>query len=493
MQSTAGESDAIRQEPGSAAASVKSSRRISPSQLLHLFCAGTAVLWMVLLAVTFTDTLLLILLASGLWILAASLSVVLGCYLAKRQRSSIAGTPTPSRRSTPMMVTTIILAWTVGTLVISNFVVDYGQSRQRLWTAFVFDARYGWYPEPHLQKRRLLTPHGSYLATTDELGHRNSVPYPVDGLLPIIIQGDSNAFGFGLSDDETLAAKLNARLKGAQVFNLGVPGFDLNHYYYQYEDLSRRFKMGRRIILWNIGNDFTLSALETPNYFRRPYLYVENGAVKKAADFQAPFPVQGYGQSFLPPYRKFDSLVNEPAYDWADVYSPVLIRTPLSRQLIRTYHPKLVKAIELLRPRQLQLELYDPSWMLLKRELWPAPFDQYARDFPLLLRALKQQNPHSILCPFPFREQVIPAEYAARKENLAASGHRPDDFDPLAFNKFLKDVCDAEGIRLVDPTREFLNATAPLMLYQQGDQHLSAEGMERCAQALRDAGLNLSD
>lgn len=488
MQSSAGDLDSTRTASPSSAMSAPR-RRMSPTRLLNLFCAGTAGLWIVLLAVTFSDSLPLILLASCFWLLAASLSFVLACYLANRSRSTPVNSVPPTERPTPLGLATIVLAWTMVSLVTSNFVVDSWQSRQRLWTAFVFNARYGWYPEPHLVNRRLLTPHGSYLATTDECGHRNSLPYPADGVLPIVVQGDSNAFGFGLSDDETLAARLNARLSGTQVFNLGVPGFDLNHYYYQYEDLSRRFKMGTRIILWNIGNDFTLSALETPNYFRRPYLYVGKGEVRQAADFQAPFPVQGYGQSFLPPYRKYDSLIDEPAYDWADIYPPVLIRTPLSRQLIRTYHPKLAKALERVRPRQPQLELYDPSWMLLKREYWPAPFDQYARDFPLLLRALKQQNPHLILCPFPFREQVIPAEQAARKEKLVASGHGPDDFGPLAFNTFLKGVCDAEGIRLVDPTSEFLNVKDPLMLYQPGDQHLSAEGMERCAHVLMEAGL----
>jgi len=191
----------------------------------------------------------------------------------------------------------------------------------------------------------------------------------------------------------------------------------------------------------------------------------------------------------LPPYRKYDTLISEPAYDWADIYPPGLIRIPLSRQLIRTYHPKLSKAVERLFRRRPELELYDPSWMLLKREHWPVPFDQYAQDFPVLLRALKQQNRQLILCPFPFREQVIPTEYAGKKGKLLTEGHHPEELDPLAFNTFLKQVCDAEGIRLIDPTAEFLQSNEPQALYQQGDQHLSAAGMELCAQVLLKAGL----
>src|SRR5262249_2731461 len=151
------------------------------------------------------------------------------------------------------------------------------------------------------------------------------------------------------------------------------------------------------------------------------------GIVHENPVFQAWIPVQGYGQSFVPPYRKYDDLIQSPAYNWANIYPPALVHIAISRQLIRTFHPKLYQAAALLGPRQEKLELYSPNWMLLRRKYWPEPYASYARDFPLLLRALKEQNSRLILCPFPFREQIIPAEFAAQRDKLIAAGHSPDD------------------------------------------------------------------
>jgi hypothetical protein len=443
----------------------------SPIGLLNAFCGVTAGLWFLLLAVTFTDRSLFILALSVVWSLAAGLTLLLAVALSRRRLTW--------RQSGP-----IVGLWIVSTLSISNFVVGCWQIDHRLWSGFVFNARYGWYPEANLKQRCLAIPHGAYVASTDQWGHRNPLKYPSNHVLPAILQGDSNAFGFGLAEDETLSAVLNAMQPEQPIYNVGVPGFDLNHYYYQYAELAGRFEIKRRIIHWNIGNDFTLSALETPNFFRRPYLYVEDHAVRFAPNFQAPFPVQGYGQSFIPPYRAYDGLIHSIADDWADLYPAALIRQPLSRQLIRTYHPKICRLGELLSKRHPSLELYAPGWMLLKREYWPAPFDQYAKDLPLLLRALKQQNPRLTICLFPYREQVILEETAIKQRELLAAGYAAGDLEPLEFNRYFKAICEQESIELVDPTSQFLNAADPARLYQEGDQHLSAAGMRLCAEAL---------
>ncbi|MDB5387762.1 MAG: hypothetical protein JWM11_3408, partial [Planctomycetaceae bacterium] len=319
---------------------------------------------------------------------------------------------------------------------------------------------------------------------TDALGHRNPLQYPENRVLPVILQGDSNVFGFGLAESETLSAVLNSKLPDEPTYNVGVPGFDLNHYYYQYAELAKQFEIERRIVLWNIGNDFTLSALETPNFFRRPYLYVEQDKVQFAPDFRSPFPVQGYGQSFIPPYQADNGLIRTLADDWADLYPESLIRLPLSRQLIRTYHPKICRLGQLFSRKSEQLELFAPTWMLLRRELWPAPFSKYAGDLPLLLRELKRQNPRLTICLFPFREQIILNEFQAKKSELLTSGYEAGDIDPLSFNHYFQTICDAESIQLVDPTPGFLTSTDQLSLYQQDDQHLSAKGIRICAEEL---------
>lgn len=64
--------------------------------------------------------------------------------------------------------------------------------------------------------------------TTDDWGNRLDTlgaPAPEHGL--VLLVGDSYTFGWGVSDDDTLAAALNQQLRpqGLAVVNLGVPGF----------------------------------------------------------------------------------------------------------------------------------------------------------------------------------------------------------------------------------------------------------------------------
>jgi hypothetical protein len=73
--------------------------------------------------------------------------------------------------------------------------------------------------------------------STDAAGHRftpnvapNVAPGPA-APLRVHLVGDSQVFGWGLSDDETLAARLQQRLgAGVQVVNHGVPGFGPTDY-----------------------------------------------------------------------------------------------------------------------------------------------------------------------------------------------------------------------------------------------------------------------
>ncbi len=48
----------------------------------------------------------------------------------------------------------------------------------------------------------------------------------VPGRRRIVMAGDSFGFGYGLSDDETLAAKLEGRLSDTEVYNLSIPGLN---------------------------------------------------------------------------------------------------------------------------------------------------------------------------------------------------------------------------------------------------------------------------
>ena len=168
------------------------------------------------------------------------------------------------------------LVWTVVTIVASDVSLRY---REGIWTGFRFDAELGWYPVANQRDVLMESKDGTYRVSTDTLGHRNEIVYPRDRRLSVVLQGDSNAFGFGLKLDDTFCAVFT-RASGEACFNLGVPGYDTQHYYFQFEAITRRFAVRTRIILFNVGNDFTLSALESPYLIPRPYLFREGGATK---------------------------------------------------------------------------------------------------------------------------------------------------------------------------------------------------------------------
>jgi len=65
------------------------------------------------------------------------------------------------------------------------------------------------------------------IATVNALGLRGDtpgVPRP-EGEERIAVVGDSSFFGFGVSDDETLAARLGRRWPGSSVINAAIPGY----------------------------------------------------------------------------------------------------------------------------------------------------------------------------------------------------------------------------------------------------------------------------
>jgi len=65
------------------------------------------------------------------------------------------------------------------------------------------------------------------IATVSDLGLRGdtpAVPRPA-GEERIAVVGDSSFFGFGISDDDTLAARLGRRWPGSSVINAAIPGY----------------------------------------------------------------------------------------------------------------------------------------------------------------------------------------------------------------------------------------------------------------------------
>jgi hypothetical protein len=86
----------------------------------------------------------------------------------------------------------------------------------------VFSSTYGWIGRPGV-----VTPMGSGLVSLNERGFRGrTLALPKSGdRARVVVLGDSVAFGFGVSDEQTFAQLLDGRLKGIEVANLAVQGY----------------------------------------------------------------------------------------------------------------------------------------------------------------------------------------------------------------------------------------------------------------------------
>lgn len=82
------------------------------------------------------------------------------------------------------------------------------------------------------------------------------------GLIRILIEGDSQAWGFDVADDETIASKLESRLNQGrklrqyQVINSGVSGYGSDQEFLKYVIEGREYRPDYVIVIFYAGNDF---------------------------------------------------------------------------------------------------------------------------------------------------------------------------------------------------------------------------------------------
>ena len=348
------------------------------------------------------------------------------------------------------------------------------------WSGFTYDAVMGWKPLPDLKNFPMTGNGTDYLVTTNNLGYRERDAHPAT--VDYLVQGDSNIFGYGLAENQTLPELLKTRIKNATFYNAGVSGFDVNNYYFQYAQLARQLRISKRIIMFNIGNDFSASALKTPYFLMRPYLEVDASGHLSEVMTHPRLPGQVYGNVFIDKYAAYNkALANPLRYSWGNLYPDWLPAPKLAVLLIEKFLAlPYIKQI-VLSPGE---DLFYPDWLLLRKEHWPAPFPQYADDFERMLKALHDQNPQTIICLYPMRQQVLSAESEATRKTLLRQGWKEEDIDLLAVNRYLRDACAKYGLAFLDTTPFFSHDAQAL--FQGTDQHLSPQGMALVADALRD-------
>lgn len=127
--------------------------------------------------------------------------------------------------------------------------------------AFVADPELGVRLQPHRSGAIRLGPNPVARWSIDAAGYRGGHPAPTgpDG---IVVVGDSQVFGLGVADDETLPAQL-ARQTGRPVRNGGVVTYGPEEYLAVLDEQLAATEAGTGIVVFNFAND--LFELGSPN------------------------------------------------------------------------------------------------------------------------------------------------------------------------------------------------------------------------------------
>lgn len=335
-----------------------------------------------------------------------------------------------------------------------------------LWGHFIHDAGLGWKPKANLRDELLPAAGGAeYRVSTDPNGYRNPPSATKD--YDFILQGDSNGFGFGVTNDEHLCALI------PHCYNASVPGYDLNQFLLQARaGLPVRAKT--RILLFNLENDFTLSMFATPYLVRRPYFEVDGGQLRMVSRTM-PLLKQIYGFRFIDRYSAYDGQLSqfEQGQSWGNRVPDWISRFPaLQRMALRNEKVfQSLSNIGSVAPPDLNQWPDQPDWSLTKKESWPEPYLSYAADFELIFDQYLQEAGDTIVILRPMKKQVVRSEREAALSRLASK-----PIDILALNRLVNDIARRRGARVVDPTDAMQSHPDPDLLFLSGDTHLSPAG-----------------
>lgn len=141
-----------------------------------------------------------------------------------------------------------------------------------------YDPILGWIPKEHVSGNKnvwgtqvTILEHG--IRSNGSTNTGNVVP----DLLPILVVGDSFAFGDEVSDHETWPAILEARL-GKRVVNGGVFGYGIDQSFLRAKELSEIYKPGVLIFSF-IADDIQRCELSERTGVEKPYYVISNSAL----------------------------------------------------------------------------------------------------------------------------------------------------------------------------------------------------------------------
>lgn len=390
-----------------------------------------------------------------------------------------------------IIFTLLIFLW-------GNFLADFYSQKTRLWTFFITDPQLGWKAGAGLKNITLEAKNKTYSVSTNHMGFRGK--WPINNEMVNVIQGDSNVFGFGLDEPDTLASQLSR--KGNRLWvNLGINGYDLHQYILQYEAIKPKLKVEHRIVIMALGNDYACSAMIAPYFYPRPYLdCAKESETLRVIHPHVTLALQEYGLHFIPSLSSYDYLLSGygKGHDFlVGVSIPDYpLKIPLAKwTLVRMMQGASGRALFRMMlggskekgpasDHAIDMAPWYGFWCFLKADLWPSPYRHFLSNFSKLLVKIRGQGEETVLVILPMRQQVNPPDHEAALQKLRNSGYSLDQIDFFALNKEITLRCGEIGLPCLDLTPYLKSYPKPDELFQPQDQHLTEKGTELVSEAI---------
>lgn len=121
----------------------------------------------------------------------------------------------------------------------------------------VYSEAYGWLPRPGAR----IVERGA-VVTVNARGQRGpEIPLARSTRSRLLVLGDSTAFGYGVADEATFAARVAADARGFEVVNLGVEGYGPDQSLLRFEREGRAYAPDAVVLSLCIDNDFADAGL----------------------------------------------------------------------------------------------------------------------------------------------------------------------------------------------------------------------------------------
>ncbi len=341
------------------------------------------------------------------------------------------------------------------------------------------------------------------LMVTNSLGYRDSLdPTQITPEKKVIVlQGDSNVFGYGLKSEDTLSRQVETLLNQCagsnaySVINAGIPGYDLNQYLIQKEEILANYPVDSLVMIFNLNNDIGTTALEFTYGVTRPYFVGQDDALTWV-NSRFSYPQRIYPIQFIPAYAAYQALLEPGNQKKEFIINPnnPLSHSHLYLETVIRLHQFCPVCSNLLIGRFSQdftnrdqkmgaaFTPFGGYWIYLSPT--PPPYSLHTPTIKALLKAWYESKPapQQFVLIMPDKAAVVPellTEYQQAADKL--------DLGSLQLRQpttYLQTILTELNIPFIEPLNYLRRQPDPTKLFLKKDTHYNARGQKILAQLI---------